>query len=163
MGSHIVEITSASNIGLQAPGQWFMIGDGIKIGLTRGFGITYLHVQNLTYCTTFNNILNFLEIRQISTIICTETRYTCLLAYAIDTGAILVACGQWFLNIYWLARLHSHDGISGVTRRRCGHIYSIDIRIVYHLLSIGIPFGDAMLNGIGTRMNLGATHYGYHT
>ena len=114
MRSHIVEVAASGDIGLQSPGQWLVIGDSIEVGLSGRFGITYLHIDNLTYLSAVHYVANLLEIRQIAAIVGTETGHAGLLADAIDTGAVLVACGQRFLYIYWFAGLHGHDGISGM-------------------------------------------------
>ena len=81
----------------------------------------------------------------------------------IDTGAVLIAGSQWFLYIHWFAGLHGHDGVSGMAGWRCGYIYGIHVRIVDHLLCIGIPLGYTVLNGISASMLLSAAHHSHHT
>ena len=163
MGSHIVEITASGYLRLESPRQWGAVFDCIGIGLAQRLSISYLNVEHLTNLTTVYYILNLLEIRQVTAIISHKTRYSRLLRDTVDAGTVFVTRSQRLLNIYRFAGFHGHDGISGMTRWRCGHIYGIHIRIIDQTLGIGIPFGYVMLHGIGTGTLFCTAHHGHHT
>ena len=129
-----------------------MISDSFGIGIAKRFGIAYLHIHDLTDAPRVDNILHLLEIRQITAVIGYETGNARLLGDTIDAGTILIAGRKGFLNINRFAGLHGHDGISGMTGRRCGHINSVHIGIVDEFLRIGIPFLDTMLHCVGARV-----------
>ena len=72
---HIIEITTTRNLRMQAPRQVFAVFDSLGISGTKRLCIAHLNIDNLTYSTTFNNIENFLKIRQIPTIVGHKTRH----------------------------------------------------------------------------------------
>ena len=147
---------------MQTPRQVDSRADGLGISRTQRLGIAHLDIDNLTYSTTFYNIENFLKIRKIPSIVSHKARHACLLRDAIDAGTIFIARCQRFLHIDGFAGFHGHDSIGGVTRRRCGDIHGIDIGIVDEFLGISIPFGDAMLHGIGPGATLRTAHDSRH-
>ena len=159
MGSHIVEIATSCNLGLESPRQWCAVLDGLGIGCAQRFGITYLHVDDLSDAPAIDDILHLLEIRQVTAVISHETRDTRLLGNAVDTGTVLVAGSQRLLDIDGFAGLHGHNGVSGVTRWRSSHINGVHVRIIDQLLRISVPFSDAVLDGIGTRTLLRTAHH----
>ncbi len=67
--SHIVEIATSGNLRLESPRQGLMIPDGIGIGGAQGFGIAYLHIQDLPYPTALHDLLHLLEIRQVTAVV----------------------------------------------------------------------------------------------
>ena len=64
MRSHIVEIATSGNVGLQPPSQRRAVPDGLGIGRAQRLCITYLDIENLAYPTAVDDILYLLEIRQ---------------------------------------------------------------------------------------------------
>ena len=163
MGSHIVEVTASGNFRLKSPRQRCMVTNGLGIGSPKRLRITYLHIEYLTYPTTAHNIINFLEIWQIASIIGHKAGNACLLRDTVDTGTVVVTCRQGFLHIYRLTSLHRHDGISGMTGGRCSHIDGIHVRIINQFLSIGVPFLDTMGDCIGACATFRAAHDCHHT
>ena len=162
MRGHVIEIAAAGNLRLQAPGKRFPLSDGLQISKARRFGIAYLHVQYLADAPAVDDILHLLEIRQITTVVGNETGHPRLLSDTVNACAILIAGSQRLLYVNGFASLHGHDGIGGMTRWRRTDIDSIHIRVIDEFLSIGIPFFDAVRDGVGTGMLLCTAHHSHH-
>ena len=111
MRSQVVEISSTGNIRLQSP-RHLLATLGVQI--TWRHRKTNLYIDDITYSTTFDNLLYFLKIRKITTVIGNKTWHPRLLADTVDTNTIAIACRQWFLDIYRFAGTHCHNGEGGM-------------------------------------------------
>ena len=155
--SKIVEVSATRNIGLKAPWQLLTLTVVEVAGRT---GEPQLNGENLSYDSIVDNILNTLEVRQITTIVGYKTRHTGLLADAIDANAVLVIGSKGFLHIHRFAGAHSHNGIGDMSHGRSGYIDSVDIRIVDESLTVGIPVWNVMFHRISAGLQLVAAHDG---
>ena len=156
MGSKVIEISAASNIRLKAPGKIVSIS---IVELTGRNGKTHLYVDGLAYHLLIDNILHFLEIRKITTIVSHKARYARFFADTIDTGTILIRGSQRLLHIDRLASLHRHNGVGGMTGWRCGNINGIHFRIVNQFLSRCIPSRNMVTLSIATSLQFLSAHH----
>ena len=156
MRCKVIEITTTSNVWLQAPWKVFL---AVIVEIAWWHRETYLHIGHITNNAIVYNLLNTLKIRKIATIIRYVAWHSGLFANAVHTCAILIAGSKRFLHIYWFASLHCHDGKSCMTTWWCSNIYCIDIRIINELLSIGVPFANMMPFGIRTSFGFTSAHY----
>ena len=152
----IIEITSTRNIRLQPPRQFLFV---FIVKVTRRHREPYLNIDYLTDGTVFNDLLHFLEIWKITTVISHKARNTGLLTDTIDTDTVVIACCQWLFYINRLACTHCHDGKGGMRRWRRSDIDGIYIRVIYQFLGIRIPFTDMMTLSITTSLVLATAHH----
>ena len=159
MGSEVVEITTAGNLGTQTPRQVFLC---LIVGGSRRYRKSHLHIGKIADGSAVDEFLHFQEIRKIAPIVSHEARYTRLLANAIDTCTILVGGCQRFLHIDGLAGTHRHDGKRGMRAGRRCHIDGVHLRIVDEFLGIGIPFLDAVTLCVGASALFRTAHHRFH-
>lgn len=155
MRRKVVEIATARNVRLQSPGQISLV----VVHFSRRRGKSYLCRQDIAHHSRLKELLDALEIRQEPTIVSHEARQVVGRRHAVDAYAVIVVRGQRLLNIYRLTRIESHDGISGMSRRRSGYIDGINIRVGDEILRVVIPSANAMplRKGFGT-LNVSAHH-----
>ena len=163
MGRHIIEIASAGNLRLQSPRQGRAVRDGLGISGAQRLCIAYLHIQDLTYPATLDNLLHLLEIRQVTAVIGHKAGDARLLRNAVDTGAVIVTGRQGLLHVDRLARLHRHDGVGGMAGWRRSHIDGIHVRIINEFLGVCVPLLDAVGTSIVTGMLFRTAHHRHDT
>ena len=154
----VVEVTAACNVALYTPGK----GCAVVVEVAWRAGKAYLHGRHLTDGSALYQFLYLLEVRQVASVICHETRDVRLFADAVDALAVEVAAGKRLLYIDWLARLHRHDSIGGVGGRRCGDVDGIDVGVSDELLGIVVPTGNVVPLGIRVCLLLVAAHHGLY-
>ena len=155
----VVEIPAAGNVALHAPRQAL----AVVVEVARWHSEAHLHVYHLANGARGEQLLHLAEVGQLAAVVRHEAGHVRLLADAVDALAIQITAGERLLDIHRLAGFHGHDGIGGVRRRRCGDVYGVHLRVVYQLLRIGVPAGNAATAGVGLGLLLAAAHYGHHT
>ena len=157
--SQIIEIASTRNIRLQPPRQFLFV---FIVKVTRRHRESELNIDYLTDGTVLNDLLHFLEIWKITTVISHKARHTGLLADTVDTDTVVIACRQWFFYINRLSCTHCHNGKGGMRRWRRSNIDGIHIRVIYQFLSICIPFTDMVTLSITTSLVFATAHHSHN-
>ena len=127
MRSQIIKIAATRDIRLKTPRQ--CIATTI-IQIARRYRETYLNIHDISNCSIVYDLLNFLKIRQISSIISHETRNARFFTNTINSNTIGITGSQRFLYVTRLTCTHCHNSKRSMTRRWSGNINCINIRIL---------------------------------
>ena len=107
VGCQVVEIAAASsNVWLQAPRQVL----AVVVEFARRDAELNLHGEEFSQDAAFHNLLDTLEIRQVTAVISHKARYAGRLGNAVDAQAVFVVGSHRLFDIDRLARMHGHEG-----------------------------------------------------
>ena len=89
MRSQVVEVASSGNVRLKSPRQVVGI---LIVKVSWRNRETYLDMYDCAYSSRIDDALYLLKIRQIASVVSHKARHPRNLAYAIDAGAVFIAC-----------------------------------------------------------------------
>ena len=111
MGCEVVEVSSTSgDVGLQSPWEVGLV----VVEFAWRYCETDLYGEYFSDLSDVCELFYFLEVVEISSVVCHEAGHSCLFGYFVHSEAVFIACGERFFYVDGFSGSHCHDGECGV-------------------------------------------------